>query len=139
MAKVVKFFFEIEAWVIHSAPNWTPQQAENALDLIEKQITTAIEANGGTRPDWIGLAFNGRSTAMTLKDEKGRVYLSEAFPILAVVPSNAEREAIRVAITALLRGAVTAAKEVLEYQTRDFGTKSPVVYVASAGSDRTGS
>ncbi len=138
MAKAIRYYFEINVWVVHSAQGWTEQDAENALDALDDEIKTAIEENGGTRAHWVSLNFGGRSNAEGVRDEKGRVYLHEAIPIFCVVNPSETRQQVREAIAILLSGACVSARSVYAYQVKDFSTRSPVVYVASAGSDRTG-
>lgn len=133
-----RFHFEIHVWVVHSAPGWTEQDAENALDDIEGQIAGAIEANGANKPNWISLNWDGRSEANAVRVERGLVLLHEMIPVAAVVQRDKDRQSVREAIAALLTGAVTNAQAVYAYQVTDFSTASPIVYVASAGSERGG-
>jgi len=128
--------FEIHVYVAQVDVGWTPQQAEDQIDLIHDQIVGLVRLQFG-RPNanWVSLTFS----AKTLEEGPLKIgalpVLHEMFPLTATVNDGVGRQQVRTAIAAMLRGGLANNKYIYEYQIADFGKESPVIYVAGMGSD----
>lgn len=143
MAKSDILYFEIHHWVIQRASGgWTERDAENRLSALRAATRELVRANQANFGDlWMSLRFAGRSNATALSIDAGKVYLHEAFPLEARVGAQVNPQAVREGIWALMQGALAElAQDIYAYQVNieDFGTRSPISYVADAGSDFSG-
>lgn len=142
MYKPDKLFFEIHSWVVHVASGWTAQASEDLTDDLELEIHRAVDANAANQAQWVSLQQDGRST-VTLEVLSGAGWLHQVIPVYCVVTRGTSRKAVRQALAAHLTSMVPAAQTVYAYQPAYFGAaspasevESPVVYVASAASER---
>lgn len=140
MAKADLLFFEIWHWVAFVADDWTPEDAERLLNTLRQQTRDMVRANQANKPNWVTLAFAGRSETATLRTKSGKVYLTEAVTLAATVGQGQDPQAAQDAILALMKAHLTSGQGVYGYQrdVEDFGSESPVSYVASAGADFSG-
>lgn len=76
------FFFEIQIWVLYSDPDasWTEADAEDRLDLIEKEIGEVIEDNHDT-VQWTAVDYAGRSVVADVTALGGAAYILEKIPL----------------------------------------------------------
>ncbi len=141
MARPDKLFLEIHHWVIQRATNWTEQDAENRMDALRAATRDMVRANQANQPRWLDLSFDGRTNEIAVLTEAGKVYLHIAYTLRAGVNKAESPQAVREALAALMQGALgNLAQGVYAYQkaVEDFGSESPVSYVASAGDDFSG-
>lgn len=140
MAKQDILFFEIHHWVVLVAENWTAEQAEQRLNALRRETRDLVRANQANKANWSALSFEGRSNAMALRVESGKVYLHESFLLAARVGTNQDPQAAQDAIETLMKAHLTSGQGIYGYQrdVDDFGAESPVSYVASAGADFSG-
>jgi|GEM_PF-5080589 len=138
MAKSDLLFLEIHHWVIQSAAGWTEQDAENRMDALRTATRDLVRANQANQAQWVALTFAGRTQEIAVRTEAGKVYLHVAYVLQATVTANADAQAVREAIGSLMQGAfANLSQGIYDYQksVEDFGTESPVSYVASSGDD----
>lgn len=142
MFKNDRLYFEIHSWVVHVATGWTAQQSEDLTDDIEQEIHNAVSANAANQAQWVTLQQDGRSTVM-LELLNGVGWLHQVIPVFCVVTRGASRKAVRAALAAHLGSMVPSAQKIYAYQPAYFGAvtpsnevESPVVYLASAASER---
>jgi hypothetical protein len=76
------FFLGIMVFVLHSDPEsgWTEEDAEDALDDIEAEITAVIQANAREENYWESLEHDGTS-AVDRINISGEFYLYEAHSV----------------------------------------------------------
>lgn len=142
MFKNDRLFFEIHSWVVHLASDWTAQQSEDLTDDLELEIFRAVDAGSANKPNWVSMQHDGRAT-VTFEILSGIGWLHQVIPVACTVARGASRKVVRESIAEYLTAMVTAAQSVYAYQPAYFGAvtasqevESPVVYVASAGSER---
>lgn len=137
MAKADILYFEIHHWVTVVAESWTAEDAERTLNALRRETRELVRLNQANAPNWITLAFAGRSNAMTLRTESGKVFLHEAFALAATVTQEQSPQAVQDALLVLMKAHLTSGQGMYGYQrdVEDFGSESPVSYVASAGAE----
>lgn len=142
MFKNDRFGFEIHSWVVHVATGWTAQQSEDLTDALELEIHHAVANNAANQPHWVSLQQDGRAT-VTLELLSGIGWLHQVIPVACTVARGASRKAVRDALAVQLTATVPSAQTIYAYQPAYFGAvtqanevESPVVYIASASSDR---
>jgi hypothetical protein len=76
------FFLGIMVFVLHSDPDsgWTEENAEDALDDIEAEVTQVVTDNARLKGYWEALQFDGTS-AVSRISISGRFYLYEALSV----------------------------------------------------------
>lgn len=80
-----EFHYEIQIWVIYAATDWTEANAEDRLDLIEKEIAEVIEDNDVLAGVWDNIEYAGRSTVADVTTSGGVPYVLERIPIMVEV------------------------------------------------------
>lgn len=134
-------FLEIHHWVIQRATGWTEQDAEDRMDALRQATREMVRRNQANQLHWMELAFEGRSQEIAVRTDAGKVYLNIVYTLRASVSRTETPQAVREAIGALMQGAFAELSQgIYDYQkaVEDFGSESPVSYVASAGDDFSG-
>lgn len=142
MFKNDQLFFEIHTWVVHVVPgSWTAQDAEDLTDDLEAEIFSAVEAGSANKPQWVSLQHDGRATVTMEILNVG--WLHQVIPVACTVTRGKSRRTVREELADYLTQLVVSAQSVYSYQPAYFGAvsqasevESPVVYVASSGSER---
>lgn len=74
------FSFDVHVFVLYKATGWTEEQAEDALDDIEQQVCTAVDANPRTA-HWASIAYADATQARDTVIIGGATYLHEVIPL----------------------------------------------------------
>lgn len=81
--------FEVQTWVLYADPDatpaWTEADAEDRLDLIEKEIAEIVDDYGANQTNWIAMDYEGRSVIADIVTLGGVSYVVEKIPIVCVV------------------------------------------------------
>ena len=84
-----EFHFEVQIWVLYADPDatpaWTEADAEDRLDLIEKQVAGVIENNAAVAGFWDDIDYDGRSTVADVAVRGGAAYVLERIPVLVEI------------------------------------------------------
>jgi len=74
------YHMQFEHFVIHSATNWTEEQAEDAIDEMARLALKLIADNKTHKPYWKSLELEGR-TLVDKVQHRGLWYLYEVIPL----------------------------------------------------------
>lgn len=78
------FYFEVQLWVLYADPGatppWTEADAEDLLDLIEKEVSKVVHDNV-VNGVWKDINYTGRSTVLDVATLGGDAYVLEKIPI----------------------------------------------------------
>ena len=74
----------VSIYVLHSAPGWTEEQAEDQLDQLESEIAEVLTKYGGT-PFWNSLRWEAPSMIGMEVQSEGEAYLYETIPLEVTV------------------------------------------------------
>lgn len=138
MGKPDYLYLEVNHWIVLKAANWTPQQAEDRMDALRKATRDLVRRVQANQPQWTSLSYDGRATERSIFVEGGKTFLHYACTLKAAVNREADPAVVRKAFGVLMQGAFAELSQgIYDYQRplEDFGTKSPISYVASAGDD----
>ena len=84
-----QFHFELQIWVLYADPGatpaWTEADAEDRLDLIEKEVAEVIEDNAAVNGYWDDIDYEGRSVVADVSTRGGAAYLLEKIPVLVEI------------------------------------------------------
>lgn len=141
MAQPDYLYLEIHHWVNQRSTNWTEEQAEDRMDALRKATRDMVRRNQANQPHWLALGFIGRTQEIAVRTDAGKVYLHVAYTVQASVSKDEDPQTVREAIGALMQAAfANLSQGIYDFQksVEDFGTQSPVSYVASAGDDFSG-
>jgi hypothetical protein len=78
------YYINVHILVVYSAKNWTPENAENTLDELDREIESAIMKNQDTA-NWYGIDYESRSNADNPAIIGGVTYLHEVIPLVMEV------------------------------------------------------
>jgi len=81
----VKFFLNINIFVVRKASGLTEEQAESLLDDLEALVAQYIETNRGNSTNWNALEYSDRSRVSWFIPQGGETYLMESIPIIVTV------------------------------------------------------